>query len=71
MIVKCDTFDYRGDPEAPCCYPVYVTSDENVREIERANQDTTREVYSMALTDDEQLAERFSFHFDWKHGESE
>jgi hypothetical protein len=46
MIVKCDTFDYRGDPGDQCCYPVYVTPDEDVREKEQENRDRTMEVYS-------------------------
>ena len=63
LIVKCDSFDFRG-PESRCCYPVYVSPDEDVREIETKNDDRTMEVYSMRLTDEEQLAEARAFHYD-------
>jgi hypothetical protein len=50
MIVKCDSFD-----REECCYPVYVTNEQDVRDVEADNSDRTMEVYSKSLTKDEQL----------------
>jgi hypothetical protein len=63
MIVKCDTFDAaRGDSD--CDYPVYVTKDQDVREVERENGDRTMEVYSRNHTKTKQMVERRAFHYD-------
>jgi hypothetical protein len=64
MIVKCDDFEYRGNPDDSCCYPVYVKLEEDVAEIEEANNDRTMEVYSANHTDEEQLAEFRARHYD-------
>lgn len=55
MIVKCDTFEYRGSPYDKCCYPVYVMPGDDVHKVDDANNDKTMEVYSFAKTKDEQL----------------
>lgn len=59
MIVKCDSFD------APnCCYPVYVTKGEKVREVDAANGDRTMEVYSANLTVAEQMGQARARNYD-------
>lgn len=61
MIVVCDTFDYDD-------YPVYISSDEDVKEKEAEyagkNMQKVMEVYSRNHTREEQLAERRAFHYD-------
>jgi hypothetical protein len=64
MIVKCDTFDYRGNPGDKCCYPVYVDVTDDVRTVEAENKDKTQEVYSASHTREEQMAEGRAFHYD-------
>lgn len=44
MVVKCDDFEYRGNPDDECCYPVYASSKKEAQEIE-ARGDPTKEVY--------------------------
>jgi len=60
MIVVCDTFDYSD-------YPVYVSSDQDVREIHEKQGAGTfsqvMEVYSKELTKESQLNERRAFNF--------
>lgn len=55
MIVKCDDFDYRGNEDDQCCYPVYVSPGQDVRKIDHENTDRTMEVYSFAIPKDEQI----------------
>lgn len=61
MIVVCDTFDWSD-------YPVYVTKDENVREVydkyNHKNMQKVMEVYSYGRNLEEQLNEGRAFHFD-------
>lgn len=61
VIVKCDTFDML---DGNCCYPVYVTSDQDVREVDSKNGDKTEEVYAMHLPIESQLSERRAFHWE-------
>lgn len=56
MVVRCDDFEYRGDPRDTCCYPVYVMPGEDVREVADREGDRTMEVYSYRLTKDEQIS---------------
>ena len=56
LVVKCDTFDYRGDPSDNCCYPVStVTPDETWKAIN--HNDRTMEVYDLEINIDKQLSE--------------
>ena len=61
LIVVCDTFDYED-------YPVYVNSNQNVREIFKEyngkNMQQVMEVYSLRKDLDEQLRQRRAFCFD-------
>jgi hypothetical protein len=60
-IVCCDTFSYDY-------YPVQVKRSEDVNQIVRAHQkemNQVKEVYSLALDLDEQLAERRAFHTEY------
>jgi len=53
VIVMCDTFDWSD-------YPVFVSPDEKVREVEeekRGNMQTVIEVYNLSMDLDEQLNE--------------
>lgn len=61
MIVKCDSFDYHGNASDSCCYPVYATDAERVREV-MGNADRTMEVYDLALSIDDQMAECRAMH---------
>lgn len=47
MIVKCDTFDYRGGRNDGCCYPIFVAPGEDARERAQ-NGDRLMEVYDLA-----------------------
>lgn len=61
LVVKCDWFDYRGDPSDKCCYPVALTrADEVWKTIE--NGDRTMEVYDLSLKVEEQMAEGRAWH---------
>lgn len=66
MVVKCDSFDYRGGAEDACCYPIYVSADEDVTEVVSNNRDRTMEVYSFTgkHTVKKQLRESRARHFD-------
>jgi len=61
MIVVCDTFDWED-------YPVYVCAHEDVRtkheQYNHSNMTKVMEVYSYALSFEEQLKESRSFNFD-------
>jgi hypothetical protein len=57
MVVKVDTFDWED-------YPVYVNTDEDVREVAR-NGERTMEVYAMHLPFETQAAEFRSFHYEY------
>jgi hypothetical protein len=60
MIVVCDTFDH-GD------YPVYISPDENVREIEQkyhGNMQRVMEVYSINKPWAEQIDQPRAFNYD-------
>ena len=61
MIVVCDNFDYED-------YPVYVTADQDVREVyseyNGKNMQRVMEVYSYSLPLLEQLNERRAFHLE-------
>lgn len=61
MVVKCDQFDYRGDPADQCCYPKYHTDPDDVLKT-MAHGDRTMEVYDLSLSIDEQMAERRAWH---------
>lgn len=61
MIVVCDTYD--GDN-----FPVYVTSDEDVREVAKSHGDPAKmvkveEVYCLSMDRDAQMAEWRAFHY--------
>jgi hypothetical protein len=48
MIVRCDDWDFRGDPRDQCCYPVYVRgSAQKVREEVDKGTDRLMEVYRL------------------------
>lgn len=64
LVVRCDSFDYRGGASDSCCYPVYVMPGEDVRKITDGGGDRLMEVYSMRLTDEYQLRESRAFHYD-------
>ncbi len=55
LIVKCDTYDFHGDHDDDCCYPVYVKRGEEARAREVSNPDRTMEVYSKRRGKEEQL----------------
>lgn len=61
MVVKMDWFDYDD-------YPVYVTRNEDVREVGRrvyeSGVDKVVEVYSKRYTREHQMAEFRAFHYD-------
>ena len=61
MVVKCDDFDFRGDPGDPCCYPVFHTNPERVWETIE-NNDRTMEVYDLEASIDSQMAEHRAMH---------
>lgn len=60
MLVVCDTFDHDD-------YPVYVTMDEDVRDVARAhdgvNMQQLMEVYDLSMDIETQLAETRAFHY--------
>jgi len=61
MIVVCDTFSWED-------YPVFVTRDQDVREVEAeyddVNMQRIMEVYSLSMDIEKQLAEKRAFHYD-------
>ncbi len=61
LIVVCDTFDYDD-------YPVYVTKEEDVREVyskyNDKNMQMVMEVYSFRRSLEDQLKEHRAFHYD-------
>lgn len=59
LIVVCDTYDYDD-------YPVYVSANENVREVERkhmGNMQRIMEVYNLSMDIDKQLNQVRSFNY--------
>jgi hypothetical protein len=58
MIIKCDMMDMED-------YPVYVTDDQDVREVARKNTEKTMEVYAMHLPFETQAKEFRSFHYEY------
>lgn len=66
MIVRCDDFDYHGNPDDPCCYPVYMTKDgeDSVREeAHHGGGDRLMEVYDLRMDKEEQFAQRRTFNY--------
>lgn len=60
MIVVCDTFDYDD-------YPVYVSADEDVREVSNRftheNMQQVMEVYNLSMDIEKQLKEQRTFNY--------
>ncbi len=60
MIVACDSFDHED-------YPVYVSSDKNVREEEKrvntSSMQRVMEVYNLAMDKKAQLAQHRAFNY--------
>lgn len=61
MVVKCDTFDYRGGAHDNCCYPVYCATVGDVKEA-LGNADRTMEIYDLTVSIDGQMAEFRAWH---------
>lgn len=72
LVIRCDQFDYSGDPSDGCCYPVFVMPNEapdEQRVRERAygsGEDRLMEVYSLTglHSIEDQMRERRAFHYD-------
>lgn len=64
LIIRCDRFDYHGDPRDSCCYPVYVKRGEDVREKVSKGGDRLMEVYSASHGLEEQMAQPRVFNYD-------
>lgn len=66
MLVRCDSFDYRGSPGDSCCYPVSVMPGEDVREKVDSGGDRLMEVYSLTgkHSIESQLRETRARHYD-------
>lgn len=60
MVVRCDTFEYRGSPYDKCCCPVYFIAKSFEDAYKQANDagDRVMEVYSRSHTREEQAATR-------------
>jgi len=61
VVIKCDQFEYRGDPSDDCCYPVPLTRASEVHKV-MGNGDRTMEVYDLALSIDSQMKETKAWH---------
>lgn len=66
MIVRCDTYEYRGGAGDGCCYSINVMPGEDVREKVNGGGDRLMEVYSFTgkHTVEKQLRESRARHFD-------
>lgn len=60
VVIKCDDFSDRG-PGSDCCYPVPLNRASDVVKV-MGNGDRTREVYDLALSINDQLAEPRAWH---------
>jgi hypothetical protein len=61
VVIKCDSFDYKGDASDSCCYPVALTRSSEVHKV-MANGDRTMEVYDLSLGIDKQMKETKAWH---------
>lgn len=58
MVVRCDRFEFRGCVGDRCCYPVYVTAEEDAREVAEKGGDRLMEVYDLRMDKAEQFQGR-------------
>jgi hypothetical protein len=64
MVVRCDSFDFRGGESDGCCYRIYCDSGEQARKAASGGGDRLMEVYNLRKPKDPQFAVGRVFDYD-------